>query len=204
MARNPLSRDDDADDERISRTTNTSAAGQEKKAPNPQEGTYLDAGREDDGSRAGINAMSEDEVEEFLRNEFINQVLPTVPAIPGYHICWLSTTNQYDTIAYRMRLGYVPVTQDDIPHFQSTTIKTGEYSGMLGVNEMLLFKIPETLYQRIMKVFHHDRPAQEEERLRANLEDLQHHKGQPMIAEMGDGTEELLRHRTGRAPAHWD
>lgn len=202
-SKNPLS--DAGDDERISRTRSDSA-GKEPQAPNPQQGTYLDArDREDDDSRASITAMSEDEVEAFLLNEFMNQVLPTPPPIPGYHLCWLSTTNQYDTIASRMRLGYVPVTQENIPHFKAVTLQTGEYAGCVAVNEMLLFKIPESTYQKIMKVMHHDKPAIEEDRLRVNLEQLQQNdKGHPMIAEMGDGTEELLRHRGSRAPAHWD
>lgn len=208
MARNTLAPDDDGD-ERISRKPATpESAAERAKEHDPQQGTYLSADRgerEDDDSRASISAMSESEVEAFLRTEFTNQVLPTPPPIPGFHLCWLSTTNQYDTIAYRMRLGYTPVTPEEIPFFKSQTVKTGEYTGVVGVNEMLLYKIPESYYQKIMHIFHHERPAQEDERLRANLENLQQDtKGRPMIAEMGDGTEEMLRHRGTRAPAKWD
>lgn len=204
MARNPLSREDD--DERLTRKPASEQNNGQREA-DPQEGTYLSAnrGEEDPDQRARISAMSEDEVLDFLRTEFTTQVLPTPAKIPGYHLCWLSTTNQYDTIASRMRMGYTPVTPEEIPSLSSQSTKTGEYTGMIGVNEMLLFKIPERLYQKIMHIMHHERPEQEEERLRVNLQAIQQDsKGRPMIAEMGDGTEELLRARSNRAPAQWD
>ena len=44
-------------------------------------------------------------------------------------------------------------------------IKTGEYAGMLGVNEMLAFKLPMSLYQKFMQEAHHDAPLREENKL---------------------------------------
>lgn len=165
-------------------------------------------GESDTGPMRGdITAMSEDEIDEFLRNQFTSQVLPDCPIIPGYHTCWLSTTNQYDTIQFRMRLGYTPVTTDDVPVLRSTTLKTGEYTGMIGVNEMLLFKVPTSIYQKLMKHYHHDRPNDEEERLRAHLDLMQSgelSKGRTMVAEIGDGTEEMLRRNPARQPGRFE
>jgi hypothetical protein len=45
------------------------------------------------------------------------------------------------------------------------SVKTGEYVGMIAVNEMLAFKLPESLYQRFMKEAHYDAPLREEDKL---------------------------------------
>ena len=46
-----------------------------------------------------------------FRDKWANSALPDIPAnaIPGMHLCWLSTTNTYDSIDKRMALGYEPV-----------------------------------------------------------------------------------------------
>jgi len=100
--------------------------------------------------------------------EFSQEALPTPPPCPGWHFCWLSTTNQYDPIYKRTRMGYEPVKAEDIPDFKHLVNKSGEYEGCISVNEMLLFKIPQELYQEMMEEFHHNRPMEEEERIRAN------------------------------------
>ena len=48
---------------------------------------------------------------EAFRDKWQNSALPDIPenAIPGFHLCWLSTTNNYDSIDKRMALGYEPV-----------------------------------------------------------------------------------------------
>ena len=48
---------------------------------------------------------------EAFRDKWQNSALPDLPkdAIPGFHLCWLSTTNTYDSIDKRMALGYEPV-----------------------------------------------------------------------------------------------
>lgn len=142
--------------------------------------------------------MSDQERAQFLRDEFTTQQLPAIPKIPGYHVCWLSTTNQYDTIMRRMRLGYRPVEVKDLPvGFSSLTLKSGEYSGCVGVNEMVAFKLPEDVYQALMKTYHHDLPNEEADKLKRMVEQLKSgelaSKAGPLIKEVGDGTEELLR-----------
>lgn len=103
--------------------------------------------------------------------EFTQEALPTPPAMPGYHFCWLSTTNQYDPIYKRMRMGYEPVTpnmSEALKEFTHLRAKSGEYEGYITVNEMVLFRIPQEIYQEIMEEYHHNMPLEEEERIKAN------------------------------------
>ncbi len=57
------------------------------------------------------DAKSRRERAEAFRDKWQNSALPDLPvgAIPGFHLCWLSTTNNYDSIDKRMALGYEPV-----------------------------------------------------------------------------------------------
>ena len=56
----------------------------------------------------------------MFRDEFMQESLPKVPDDPNWHYCWLSTTNAYDTIHKRMRLGYAAVTTDDLQGFEQS------------------------------------------------------------------------------------
>lgn len=158
---------------------------------------------EEERQERGILDMSDAERARFLRDEFVNSALPSIPPIPGFHTIWLSTTNQYDSIMKRQRLGYRPVKREELPQFESLSLKTGEFAGCIAVNEMILFKIEQEAYEALMKTFHHDLPEQEDEKLRAMLEAMKSGnispKSKPMISEMGNGTEELLR-RERRKP----
>jgi len=62
--------------------------------------------------------MSAQERRKMWSDEWTQSALPKVPEIPGWHLCWLSTTNAYDSIDKRMRLGYVPVMADEFPGFE--------------------------------------------------------------------------------------
>ena len=109
--------------------------------------------------------MSEDDRLEMFRNQLFNDALPELPELPGFHMCWLTTTNTRDPIFRRMQLGYEPVKPEEIPGMAHASIKTGEYAGMVGINEMIAFKLPMSLYQRFMQEAHHDAPLREEEKL---------------------------------------
>ena len=89
-------------------------------------------------------------------------VLPNLPEIAGQHVCWLSTTNSQDPIHRRMQLGYTPIKPAEIPGFAFESIKSGEWAGCVGVNEMIAFKVPERLYQKYMTELHHRAPLREE------------------------------------------
>jgi hypothetical protein len=109
--------------------------------------------------------ITDDDRLEMFRQSFFQHALPDLPKIPGYHVCWLTTQNPRDSIAARIRLGYEPVKPEDVPGWEYATVKTGEYAGCIGVNEMLAFKLPQSLYLKYMSEAHHNAPAQEEERL---------------------------------------
>ena len=116
--------------------------------------------------------LSDDDRVEMFRQQFFQSALPDLPKIPGFHTCWLTTTNPRDTIQARSRLGYEPVKPEDIPGWEYATIKTGEYAGFIGVNEMLAFKVPTRLYELFMEEAHFNAPMREDEKLVAMTEGL--------------------------------
>ena len=132
--------------------------------------------------------LSEDERVAMFRQQFFQSSLPDLPAIPGWHMCWLTTTNPRDSIQMRIRLGYEPVKADDVPGWEYATLKTGDWQGFIGVNEMLAFKLPLSLYEKYMREAHHDAPLREEEKLTDTAEFLEQ---QPKSSEsritVGDG-----------------
>lgn len=116
--------------------------------------------------------LSDEERLDEFRKSFFQSVLPDLPPIPGYHVCWLTTTNPRDSIPGRVRLGYEPVQAKDVPGWEYASMKTGEYAGCIGVNEMLAFKLPMSLYEAYMREAHHTQPLFEEEKLSSVLETI--------------------------------
>jgi hypothetical protein len=115
--------------------------------------------------------VSSEERRKMWKDEWTQSALPSVPEIPGWHLCWLSTTNSYDSIDKRIRLGYVPVKAEELPGFENYRVKAGEQTGFIACNEMLLYKIPMDHYQDIMAHFHHEQPLEEAEKIRRNAEE---------------------------------
>jgi hypothetical protein len=114
--------------------------------------------------------ITDDERLEMFRMQLYNDALPNIPEIPGYHVCWLTTSNPSDTIQQRFRLGYELIRGEDVPGMELVTQKTGEYAGCIAVNEMIAAKLPNSLYQRFMKEAHYDAPLREEEKLAETAE----------------------------------
>lgn len=129
----------------------------------------------EDASRAAPEEkfMSSQERRKMWNDEWTQSALPKLPTMQGWHLCWLSTTNSYDSIDKRMRLGYVPVKADEMPGFENYRVKAGEHSGFVACNEMLLFKLPMDVYQDIMLQMHHDAPMEEADKVRVQIENLQ-------------------------------
>lgn len=119
------------------------------------------------------NRVTNEERLAFFRDQLFNSALPSLVEIPGYHLCWLTTTNPRDSIMMRLRLGYELLKASDFPGFEAVTLKTGDYAGCIGVNEMLASKLPLDLYELYMTEAHHNAPNNEEEKLRAVLETIQ-------------------------------
>jgi hypothetical protein len=154
---------------------------------------------------AGDRNVTEDRVRTdddrltMFRQQMFNDALPDLPPIPGYHVCWLTTTNPRDSIHRRMMLGYMPVTAEDAPGLDHATLKTGEYAGIIGVNEMLAFKLPMNLYLAFMQEAHHEAPAREAERLNYDAQRLvEQGRGDGLPIEMEDGMAELGSNQPAR------
>ena len=140
--------------------------------------------------------VTEDERVEMFRQSFFQSSLPDLPKLPGWHCCWLTTTNPRDSIQMRIRLGYEPVKPEDVPGWEYATLKTGDWQGFIGVNEMLAFKLPLSLYEKYMTEAHHDAPMREEEKLTDTADVLeQQAKASKSRLTLGDGHLELGEHR---------
>lgn len=136
--------------------------------------------------------VSEDDRLEMFRNQLFNDALPDLPDIPGYHVCWLTTTNPRDPIHRRMQLGYEPVKPEEVPGMEYASMKTGEWTGFIAVNEMLAFKLPLSLYEKFMQEAHHNAPLREETKLdeAAQLMRQQAERAGAKLIE-GDGMEDM-------------
>jgi len=139
--------------------------------------------------------ISEDDRLEMFRNQLFNDALPDLPEIPGYHLCWLTTTNPRDPIHRRMQLGYEAVKPEEVPGMEYASVKTGEWTGFIGVNEMLAFKLPLSLYEKFMQEAHHNAPLREEDKL-AEVADMMREQAARAGASLieGDGMQELRDH----------
>ena len=76
-------------------------------------------GRQDRSNGEASHSAPEDkfistqERRRMWSEEWTQSALPKLPNLSGWHLCWLSTTNSYDSIDKRIRLGYVPVKSEE-------------------------------------------------------------------------------------------
>ena len=151
-----------------------------------------------DSSRAAPEEafISKQERRKMWSDEWTQSALPKVPEIPGWHLCWLSTTNGYDSIDKRMRLGYVPVRADELPGFDNYRVKAGEDVGFIACNEMRLYKLPMEVYQEVMLQMHHEAPNEEADKVQIQVEQLQGNRdssGKSLSKVEGEGFGNLNR-----------
>lgn len=153
-------------------------------------------GRKDRGSEDATRTAPEDkfistqERRRMWSEEWTQSALPKLPNMDGWHLCWLSTTNSYDSIDKRIRLGYVPVKSEELPGYEDYRVKSGEHVGYISCNEMLLFKLPMDVFQEIMMHHHYDQPREEAEKIRVQLESLQGQRdsnGKRLVDVEGEG-----------------
>jgi hypothetical protein len=153
----------------------------------------------EDASRAAPEGkfMSAQERRKMWSDEWTQSALPKVPELTGWHLCWLSTTNSYDSIDKRMRLGYVPVMADEFPGFDNYRVKAGEQTGFIACNEMILYKLPMEIYQEAMLQMHHELPMDEADKVRLQVEQLQgsgrDSNGKSLVNVEGEGFGEFDR-----------
>jgi len=140
--------------------------------------------------------ISKQERRKMWSDEWTQSALPKVPDIPGWHLCWLSTTNGYDSIDKRMRLGYVPVRADELPGFDNYRVKAGEDVGFIACNEMRLYKLPMEVYQEVMTQMHHEAPNEEADKVQIQVDQLQGNRdssGRSLGSVEGEGFGKLNR-----------
>jgi hypothetical protein len=154
------------------------------------------AGREtradDDASRRPPEEqfVSSEERRRAFRSEWLQEALPTPPEISGFHLCWLSSTNQYDPIHKRLRLGYTPVKAEEVHGFETYKVKSGEHEGFVACNEMILYKLPIDIYQDLMAEMHHYAPLDEQEKVQVQQDQMlgaKDSRGKSLVMIEGDG-----------------
>ena len=166
-------------------------------------------GRQDRSNGEASHSAPEDkfistqERKKMWSEEWTQSALPKLPEMDGWHLCWLSTTNSYDSIDKRIRLGYVPVKSEELPgDYSDYRVKSGEHVGYVSCNEMLLFKLPMDVYQEVMTHMHHDQPREEEDKIRIQMENIQgamqrDSNGRNLVQVEGDG---IGNHASNKTP----
>jgi len=65
-------------------------------------------------------------------------------------------------------------------------MSSGKFEGCISCNEMILFKLPEDIYQEVMKMLHHDDPIEHQRNITAQVRDTaQGNKGGRSVLEGG-------------------
>jgi hypothetical protein len=141
-------------------------------------------------NNANPNDLARRERLDAFRDKWANSALPDLPdgAIPGMHLCWLSTTNTYDSIDKRMALGYEPVKAGELGKgFEGLgKMSSGKFEGCVSCNEMVLFKLPEDVYQEVMHMLHLEDPIEHQRNITAQVRDTaQGNKGGRSVLEGG-------------------
>jgi hypothetical protein len=142
---------------------------------------------------------------EIFRGSFAQAALPDIPPIPGFHVCWLASNNPRDSLAMRHRMGYTPVTSEDAKGFEFVADKGGVADGLIRVNEMVAYKLPENLYQLYMRENHHNKPLSEAGKLTDTATHLRK-EAQKRGADVdeGDGVEALRELDSVPAPDYFE
>jgi hypothetical protein len=127
-----------------------------------------------------------------FRNEMYSNVLPTLPKIENYHVCWVSTTSQTDTPQWRESIGYTRITPAEAPGFDHVSVSSGPYAGNIMLNEMLAMKLPLNIYYGYMKIAHHERPMEHSNKMAAQLSGLRSN-GDGVKVELADGSLSFMK-----------
>jgi hypothetical protein len=125
--------------------------------------------------------VSDTERLEMFRLAMFQNQLPSLPPIPGYHLCWLTTANPRDSIQGRLRLGYELLKPEEVPGWESNVLTSGTFQGCIGINEMVAAKLPIRLYELYMTEAHHNQPLAEEGRLRSALDVVREAQGKAEV-----------------------
>src|SRR5688572_24268195 len=86
-----------------------------------------DSDRESDDRENQERDISDDERLELFRMAMFQNQLPSLPALPGWHLCWLTTANPRDSIQGRLRLGYQLLRPEEVPGWEHNILTSGQY-----------------------------------------------------------------------------
>lgn len=157
---------------------------------------------ERDGQERGFSEdreFSDAERLEMFRDSRFQSVLPDLPTFPGFHVCWLTTTNPRDSLQNRLRQGYQLITISECAKWDGAGQKVGIVDNVISVNEMVAAKLPLRLYNLYMREAHHNAPLEEEQKLVRATENMQAQAEEiGAVLQAGDGLEALKQ----RAPRH--
>lgn len=118
-----------------------------------------------------------------------NTLLPPPPEMPGYHLVWLTTNNQRDSLENRFRLGYELVKRSELPDFVFDTQKSGEVTeDRITVNEMVLAKISMDDWRSDMLHLHHELPNESIRNLKDSVRIGRDGRGQSIAYSGGEFT----------------
>lgn len=142
----------------------------------------------------GDHIISEDERLKDFMAMFSQESLPMLPKISGYHTFWATTSNTRDTPAMRLRMGYEFIRPEEVPGFESLSVKVGEFAGRIMVNEMVAMKLPLSLYQRYMTHIGHTLPEQEQRKLTTAVDVIREQAQQRGADVIEEPAQKELRH----------
>lgn len=136
-------------------------------------------------NRVNTDAVRAEDWQSMLRD--VNTLLPVPPEMPGFHFCWLTTTNNKDTLENRFRLGYSLVKPEELPNFKFDSQKSGEAtSDRIMINEMVLAKIPHDTWIKYMTYLHHTLPQETMKNLRDSVRIGQDGRGRSVAYSGGE------------------
>ncbi len=120
--------------------------------------------------------MDDEEALRRFRTSLTSNILPEVPHIEGYHLCWVpkESNNMFDTVAHRLRLHYTIVKPEELSAgaLPSNTNRSAEFEGAVSFNELILMKLPARLYQIYATDTHHTQPLEQERVIKQRIDDL--------------------------------
>lgn len=153
-------------------------------------------GAEIDRARTEPREVSDQQRVEAFRARHYQAVLPDLPDIPGFHVVWLSTTANEDTVRQREVFGYMPVKWSDVPGWGHPAASEGVIPETINVREMVAYKLPMYLYQEYMGISHHEKPLSEEEKLTTAIDAMKAQaKRGGTVLEEGDGMADIRDNR---------
>lgn len=144
----------------------------------------------EDYSVKGDVQLSDAELLRQFRVSMTSNILPNLPTIEGFHLCWIpaQSNNQYDTIDFRKRVGYSVVKPEEVPGFNPSSNRAGDIEGCVSYNELILMKIPMRLYQLYMKESHHTQPLEQERAIKQTITSMEDKDGKNIARDQQEMT----------------